>query len=230
LKNLFFLFSILFLTSCFEDKKEPLPDIKTDILPPKEIDTIPDRLLTREEYTDRKGSAGVFKVDKMLALSVRDSSNEEGMAKKYAEAFTKLEAELKELGVKPFGAPGVITYNDDPANTVFECIYPLDSIPKKRPRTCHVAIIKAENMLIYNHYGSYGELSDSYQKIMKLMIKNQLLKTGPLREFYVTDPAKEKDQSKWLTRIMIPVITKSEMDSILAARGPKRSTGKKKLK
>jgi effector-binding domain-containing protein len=230
LKNFFLLFSILFLTSCFEDKKEPFADLRGETISPKEMDTIPDRLLTREEYTDRKGSAGVFKVDKMLALSVRDSSNEEGMAKKYADAFTKLETELKELGIKPFGAPGVITYNDDPANTVFECIYPIDSIPKRRPKVCHVAIIKAENMLIYNHYGSYGELSNSYQKIMKLMIKNQLLKTGPLREFYVTDPAKEKDQSKWLTRIMIPVITKSEMDSMLAARVPKKSAGKKKLK
>jgi len=28
-----------------------------------------------------------------------------------------------------------------------------------------------------------------------------------MREFYLTDPEKEKDQAKWLTRIMLPVVS-----------------------
>ena len=35
--------------------------------------------------------------------------------------------------------------------------------------------------------------------------KNNLVQNGPMREFYVTDAIKEKDSTRWLTRIMTPV-------------------------
>ena len=201
---------LLLLSGCSETTKEseflPLPKEQKII---KEIDTIPDRIKTTAELHDSSGAAGVYEVGKMLALTVRDSSDLQHMAQKMSRAFTQLELEVKALGLKASGAPGCITFSDDPNNTVFECLIPLDSIPKKKPRFCNVAIIKGEDMLIYNHYGEYGKIDASYRKIISIMKKSGLLKTGPLREFYITDPATEQDTSKWLTRIMVPVMKKA---------------------
>jgi len=162
-----------------------------------------------DKADDKEGFTGVYDVPEMLALCVKDSAAEKDLALKYAQAFTRLENELNALGIKSSGAPGSIAYNNDPNNFVFECVYPIEKIPAKQPKDCQVVVLEASNMLIYNYYGEYAMLYKAYEKIREQMKKSKLEQVGPMREFYVTDPTREKDSTKWMTRIMVPVNKKN---------------------
>jgi effector-binding domain-containing protein len=158
-----------------------------------------------EQMNDTKGMVGIFEVPEMLTLCIKDSANEKQLALKYAQAFTTLENELKTLNIKSSGAPGSITYNNDPNNFIFECVYPIGKIPDSQPKNSQVVVLEKSNMLIYNYFGEYAYLHTAYEEIRKIISQNKLVQNGPMREFYITDPSREKDSTKWLTRIMVPV-------------------------
>jgi effector-binding domain-containing protein len=66
-------------------------------------------------------------------------------------------------------------------------------------------VLEASDMLVYNFYGAYQDLYTAYDKVRETLKAQQLSQSGPAREFYVTDPSREKDPKNWLTRIMVPV-------------------------
>jgi effector-binding domain-containing protein len=80
-------------------------------------------------------------------------------------------------------------------------------MPKLQPKQYKIVVLEASSMLIYNFYGSYKNLFVAYDKMKRYCDKHDLLQSGPMREFYITDPEKEKDQEKWLTRVMLPVVS-----------------------
>src|SRR6185369_8453956 len=163
-----------------------------------------------KSFSEEEGFVGVYEVPEMLTLCVKDSANADDMARKYAQAFSTLENELKDLGMTSSGAPGAINYNNDPNNFIFECVFPIAKIPPSQPKKAQVVVLEASNMLIYNYYGPYAELYLAYAKIRAQMKKSKLTQAGPMREFYITDPTREKDAHKWLTRIMVPVMPARE--------------------
>jgi effector-binding domain-containing protein len=142
-----------------------------------------------------EGFAGIYEVPEMLALCVKDSAPEATLAQKYATAFTTLENELNKSGVKSNGAPGSIAYNNNPANFVFECVFPINKVPKKQPKNCQIVILESSIMFIYNYYGEYASLHEAYAKIKDELASKKLVQNGPMREFYITDPVSEKDAS-----------------------------------
>lgn len=160
------------------------------------------------EINENKGFIGIFDVPEMLTLCVKDSAAMNDLAKKYAQAFTTLEEELKSLNIKSSGAPGAINYNNDPANFIFECVYPIEKMPKTQPKKSLIVVLEKSNMLIYNYYGEYTYLYKAYEEILKIMKEINVTQNGAMREFYITDPTREKDSTKWLTRIMVPVMPK----------------------
>ena len=60
-------------------------------------------------------------------------------------------------------------------------------------------------MLVYNYYGPYDKLYTAYNMIRDFCVIAKLAQNGPMREFYVTDPATDSNSEKWLTRIIVPV-------------------------
>ncbi|MGZ3901430.1 MAG: GyrI-like domain-containing protein [Bacteroidia bacterium] len=160
------------------------------------------------QLTANPGPIGVFEVPEMLVLCRKDSAATSRMAEAFAKNFTILEKELVYLNIKSQGAAGSIYYNNDTANFIFECVYPIGAMPVKKPKKSNVVVLEASPMLIYNHYGEYSDLHLAYQNIREFLADNHLVQAGPLREFYMTDPVKVSDHSKWLTRIMVPVMRK----------------------
>lgn len=165
-----------------------------------------------DKFSDDKGFVGVFEVPEMLTLCIKDSASAKDMAKKYAEAFTSLEQDLQYLNLKSSGAAGAINYNNDPSNFIFECVYPIEKMPSKQPKKCQVVVLEPSNMLIYNYYGPYAYLYSAYEEIRKQMKLSKLEQNGPMREFYITDPSRVTDSTKWLTRIMVPVMSQKQLE------------------
>ncbi|MBK9284492.1 MAG: hypothetical protein IPM51_09250 [Sphingobacteriaceae bacterium] len=197
----FYLVGIILCTSC-TDEKTPVPTNPDSIPPKKEMGY---QISKDPVVGNGEGFAGIFNVPEMLALCVKDSAPEKELALRYAQAFTKLEMELLKLEINSKGSPGSIAYNNNPMNFVFECIYLIDSIPKKQPKDCQVVVLEASTMYIYNFYGEYKNLYLAYEQIKDDLKAHHLEQVGPMREFYVTDPVREKDSTQWLTRILVPI-------------------------
>lgn len=157
------------------------------------------------QFSDKQGVVGIFNVPEMLTISKVDSAPMKDISFKMAKAYSVLQEELNTLDVKIDGSYGCIYYNNNPDNFLFECIVPINKMPKKQPKNSKIVVLEADKMLIYNFYGPYQNLFASYDIIRKYLLKNRLKQIGPMREFYITDPTLEKDPLKWLTRIMVPV-------------------------
>jgi effector-binding domain-containing protein len=65
--------------------------------------------------------------------------------------------------------------------------------------------IPASKAVYVNYYGAYDKINDAYNSIKKYLAANDLKQKTPVMEQYITDPAKEKDTSKWLTKIIVTV-------------------------
>ena len=158
-------------------------------------------------YDQVVGVAGVLDVPEMLVLSIMDSAETKNVSSALIKNYALLEEEMTAIGAEMNGPIGMITYNNSPENFVFESTLFIKYIPSIQPKRCKIVVLESSKMLVYNFYGSYRNLFGAYDKIKRYCEKNDLLQSGPMREFYITDPEKEKDETKWLTRIMLPVIS-----------------------
>lgn len=158
-------------------------------------------------YSDAVGAVGVYDVPEMLVLSLIDSADNKDLSSRMVKNYTILEEDLNEVGAEMNGPTGMLSYNNEVHNFKFESIIFIKRIPAKQPKHTKIVVLEASRMLVYNFYGSYQNLFAAYDKIKRYCDKNDLLQSGPIRELYLTDPGKEKDEQKWLTRIMLPVIS-----------------------
>lgn len=209
LKTIFyFLTLILFLgiVSCsnpddvaFKEKeKKELLELKKD--------SIKNSVKSAAQFSDKQGVVGVFDVPEMLTIAKIDSAPMKNISFKMAKNYSVLQEQVAAIDATIDGAYGCIYYNNDANNFVFECVVPINKLPKKQPKQCKIVALEACKMLIYNFYGPYQNLFSSYDLIRRYIVKNNLQQSGPMREFYITDPTLEKDPLKWLTRIMVPVV------------------------
>jgi effector-binding domain-containing protein len=65
--------------------------------------------------------------------------------------------------------------------------------------------IPASKAVYVDYYGAYDKMNDAYSSIDKYLAANNLKQKYPVIEQYITDPAIEKDTSKWLTKIIFTV-------------------------
>lgn len=159
-------------------------------------------------FTNEPGITGLFEVPEMLTLCRKDSSASSKMPEAFARNFGLLEKDLADLKITSQGAAGSIYYNNDTSNLIFECVYPIADFPKGKPKKSTIVVLEASPMIIYNHYGEYSDLQIAYDNIKKHLQENKMVQSGPMREFYITNPIKVKEHEKWLTRIMVPVMNK----------------------
>ena len=202
MKSAFFNFSLIFVVSLISFSCTNSADTKAN----EKVKSDSLQNATKNlEITDRPGVVGVYSVPELLTICKLDSAPMKDVSFKVAKAYSVLEEQMNAIGAKVNGMPGMITYNNDTTNFVFECILPIKEMPSKQPQNCNVVILEASQMLIYNFYGPYNRLFLAYDEIKKFTKANNLEQSSPMREFYLSDPLIVKDPAKWHTRIMLPV-------------------------
>lgn len=207
---LFLIFFTLIFVSCSQEEEVP---VKEEL--PEQVQAIPEKPITdttsfNNDFTSfgtGSGVVGVFDVPEMLVLSIMDSSDLKHVSDKVVKNYAFLEEDMKACGAEMNGPVGQITYNNNPNNFVFENVMCIRRIPNKQPKNSKIVVLEASRMLVFNFYGSYQNLFAAYDKVKRYCDKNDLIQSGPMREFYITDPAKEKNSGKWLTQLLVPVVS-----------------------
>lgn len=156
-------------------------------------------------YPTGAGLAGLFDVPEMLSISIMDSAAMHDVAEKVKRNYGLLAKDIEAVGAQPDGPPLQISYNNDPENFKFECLLLIKEMPAKTPEHSKIVVLEASKMLLYNYYGPYQDLFNAYAEIGAAIDSLKLEQTGAVREFYVTEPALETDEKKWLTRVFVPV-------------------------
>lgn len=201
-KFILFISVTMILFSCSNSGESQLNKKKSgDSIQESKVDTF-----DLSNISNEPGVVGIFKVGEILTICKLDSAPMKDVSFKVAKAYSVLEEEMNAIGAKLDGSPGMITYNNDTSNFIFECVLPIKDIPKKQPKHCKIVVLEATPMLIFNFYGPYQHLFSAYDKIRKYNAANHLQQSGPMREFYLTDATIEADPAKWQTRIFVPVI------------------------
>lgn len=72
-------------------------------------------------------------------------------------------------------------------------------------KSLHVGQMKESKAVVLDFYGPYNEIEKGYSEINNWISDNNKKITGVPYEIYYTNPAIEKDSSKWLTRIIYPI-------------------------
>ncbi|MBK7309894.1 MAG: GyrI-like domain-containing protein [Sphingobacteriaceae bacterium] len=158
-----------------------------------------------KDLTDAKGILGIFFVPEMLTVTKMDSANMYHVTEKMTDGFVAVNKDIAFMKAHVNGSPGIIYYNSDSANFVFECVVPIEQMPKVEPKNSKIVILEEGNMLIYNYYGDPEGLYNAYGEMQEYCKTNNLQHIGPMREFYITDGSTQPDKKQWLTRIMLPV-------------------------
>ncbi len=206
MKNLFFRSFIAFigiagLYSCKNSGDAAIAEVQKK----DSIITVNQKVFSASKLSDSAGIIGIFDIPEMLTISKLDSAPLKDVSFKVAKNYGILEAELNAIGAELDGMPGMLNYNNDENNFIFECVLPIKKMPSKEPKNCKIVVLESTPMLIFNFYGPYEHLFSAYDRIKKHMAANKLAQSGPMREFYLSDPTIEKDPAKWQTRIMVPV-------------------------
>ncbi|MEO6304364.1 MAG: GyrI-like domain-containing protein [Bacteroidia bacterium] len=205
MKSLLFKFSLLLSTcavlfSCGSDNSEFAQKPNKDTVLKTNQKVMPFTMITNKE-----GIIGIFDVPEIITICKLDSAPLKDVSFKVAKDYGVLEEEMNAIGAEMGGMPGMLTYSNDTSNFIFECVLPLKAMPKFQPKTCKIVVLEATPMLMYNFYGPYQHLFAAYSKIKMYMTENKLVQSGPMREFYLSDPTLVKDPAKWQTRVMVPV-------------------------
>lgn len=203
----FLVVSLFVLASCGDTAKEKVKENAEAPKPDSSYSVQANHMAikTFDQLTAAKGILGVFDVPEMLTIAKMDSTEFKNVSALLAKDYSVIQKDIAYIKAEVNGAAGAIYYNNDTSNFKFECIVPILKMPTVKPKNSEVVVLEASHMLIYNYYGPYENLYLIYDEIRNYIKDNKIEQTGPLREFYITDPSKQKDPSQWLTRIMVPV-------------------------
>ncbi len=169
----------------------------------QQVDTLKNKTVTNNSLEE--GIIGIIEVPEILTLALKDSGQTLDIPVKMGKAFASIQEDLNNLGLEGLGAPGTLFYTNDPNNFVFECVVPINKMPINKPKNSQIFILESTRALVYNYYGRYDKMYLAYEKLKPYIEQNKLEQTGPSREFYLTNADLERDTSKWLSRIFIPV-------------------------
>jgi len=123
------------------------------------------------------------------------------MGKFFEEAFSEIYQYLGMKTIKPLGAPAALYFSWDDQNKISDLAA---AVPVKRDiktdkiETLSLSYPKA---VVADYYGPYEKLVHGHNALDLYFAQNELTYTGPGLEVYLSDPEKEPDSSKWLTKI-----------------------------
>lgn len=145
---------------------------------------------------------GVMMIEEQPVLAILDSAHPKEASQKMQENYNKILNDVKYLGVQVADEPGCIFYSSSAEKIVFETFLFLKSKPQKQPKLSQPVILEKTMGLLYDHYGTFNSIHNSYSKIEKILKDLNYKQTGPSREIYILN----EDTAKWRTRIIIPVV------------------------
>lgn len=140
-------------------------------------------------------------------LTVKDSATSVAeVTAKLGPAYAEIMEQIGKNGANQVAPVFAMYHHWSKDKIVFEAGIPVDKAIKPDAKSRVKAWeMQGVNAVVADHYGDYSNLEKTHMKIDEYIKKNGKTVTGAPWESYVTDPGKEPDASKWLTKVYYPV-------------------------
>ncbi len=180
-----FVFTMLFILSCVNEKDESIKEKPTIILKKNKI-------VSKSDTAYR--AAPIINIVDTVSLpfnviSIKDSaSNNFRLSQKlgiiYAEKLTEC---IKKNKLKITGPP-LAWYKTQKAPFFFEAGFPVDKKPAKLTKSINFKRIPRSKVILAHYFGPYEETVQAYESLKDWIKGNNKSLTAPAYEIYVTDP------------------------------------------
>ncbi len=140
-----------------------------------------------------------------IYLAVTDSASGETISEKFGAAYQRIGECMKKNKLEMAGAPSAFYYKNTPEMMVFDAVIAVSAEPKDLPKGVRVLKKEACKTIAVDYYGDYSKMYTVFGTMMEYIKDKGLEANAPHLEEYITDPMSEKDTSKWLTKIYIPL-------------------------
>jgi effector-binding domain-containing protein len=136
---------------------------------------------------------------------VHDTASLSTIGNKLGEGYANIEKIANEQRVSVNGAPFAIYYSESTTNFDMDICLPTEQVGKDN-KEVKSGKIEAGKAVVVEFYGDYALTGNGHEAAAKFLSEHpELTITGAPREEYVTDPGKETNPDKILTRIIYPV-------------------------
>lgn len=134
-------------------------------------------------------------------VAARNTVSFEQLSQFYSQNLGAIYQKLQEEGLSSVGAPCALFYDYDEKNARTDMAV---AVPVLAPITLSqlTAIsLPVQNAVYIDYYGDPSKTAAAHYALDDYLKDRQYTQSVPVVEEYITDPLKEKDQSKWLTKI-----------------------------
>jgi effector-binding domain-containing protein len=118
----------------------------------------------------------------------------------FSENWPKMIKDLEKNKIQPGMAPSAIFYSWDEKTMSTDCAAVVNVPNGKVPKGWEKCTVPASKVLHIAYYGDQSKNYEAHMAMEKYMNEKDLKKNIVIEE-YVTDPATERDTTKWLTNI-----------------------------
>lgn len=144
-------------------------------------------------------------IGKMNVLGIREKMNVADInSAKFGEWFGAISRSVNKHKLQFAGAPMAIYYSYDNNMSDLEAAIPVAGEAKDDGKVKYHEV-PACKALVVKYFGNYNKVEPVYNAAFEYIGKQGMKSAGPPMEIYVTDPATEKDTTKWLTEIAFPI-------------------------
>jgi effector-binding domain-containing protein len=126
------------------------------------------------------------------------------ISKNFGEAYGHINEYISKNGLKGTGQPFSVTNAYANGKADMDAGMPVDKMGKSNGNIKAVDM-KPGNALKVSYMGPYNGIKSGYMALASYSAEHHKEATGKPWEVYITDPMTEKDSTKWLTEIYMPV-------------------------
>ena len=138
-------------------------------------------------------------------VGIRETVGMDKMQEFYANSLGKAFQGVQKSGAEMAGAPCGLYFTWDEANSKTDMAGAIPVKENAEVEGLSTFEVPSSQALLVEYYGNYEGLGDAHMAIDEYMNATGVKTVPPAIEEYITDPQKEPDTSKWLTKVYYPL-------------------------
>lgn len=133
---------------------------------------------------------------------IQDTVPIKELSKFFEKSYPRIMQVIKKKRAKILGVPSALYFNWDDQNGMTKMAAAIPVNKKIEMNGVESFEIGKNRALVIDHYGAYDHLEYAHYAMDFYLYRTGLKAKSPVIEEYITDPTKEKDSSKWLTKVI----------------------------
>lgn len=120
----------------------------------------------------------------------------------YTQNLGSIFQKVQDEGLTMKGMPSALYFKYDEIQKTTDMATAIPINKESNVKDLSSLSIPEKDAVLIEYYGSYEDIGNAHEALDAYMLDRDLLMDPPVIEEYVTDPLKEKDPAKWLTRVV----------------------------